>query len=147
MDDMLQKQGLDEIYRLVAGTDDQKLIADFFECLFTSAELQDIAKRWLLVKEIDKGTTQREIARIFHLHQHLRKVGTLTAGFRLPRGQLVDVGSNELYFSHRSLKRHSHIHSLVPSVTIGTEINLLLCDISILMLFVTYVISGFKDAD
>lgn len=67
MDDMLQKQGLDEIYRLVAGTDDQKLIADFFECLFTSAELQDIAKRWLLVKEIDKGTTQREIARIFSM--------------------------------------------------------------------------------
>ena len=64
---MLQKQGLDEIYRLVAGTDDQKLIADFFECLFTSAELQDIAKRWLLVKEIDKGTTQREIARIFSM--------------------------------------------------------------------------------
>jgi len=40
---------------------------DFFRCLFTLAELTDMAKRWLLVKEIDKGTTQREIAKKYRL--------------------------------------------------------------------------------
>lgn len=65
MDEALQRSGLDEIIRLVSATDDEALIRDFFGCLFTAAELEDMAKRWLLVKEIDKGTTQREIARMF----------------------------------------------------------------------------------
>ena len=46
-------------------TADEKLAYDFIEWLFTPAERKDIANRWLLVKEIDKGTTQREIARKF----------------------------------------------------------------------------------
>jgi TrpR family trp operon transcriptional repressor len=45
--------------------DDADLLEDFFRCLFTAAELRDIVNRWLLVQEIDKGTTQREIARMF----------------------------------------------------------------------------------
>ncbi|MBO5136874.1 MAG: transcriptional regulator [Spirochaetaceae bacterium] len=67
MDDTLKKQGLDEICGILSETDDQQLIKDFFVCLFTPAELEDISKRWLLVKEIDKGTTQREIARMFSM--------------------------------------------------------------------------------
>ena len=54
-----------ELCRLIAETDDEKFIRDFFGCLFTPAERKDFANRWLLVKEIDKGTTQREIARRF----------------------------------------------------------------------------------
>ena len=50
---------------LLADTDDASLVQDFFCCLFTPSELEDMAKRWLLVKEIDRGTTQREIARMF----------------------------------------------------------------------------------
>lgn len=53
--------------KLLAITEDEKLIQQFFCCLFTPSELQDMAKRWLLVKEIDKGTTQREIARMFSM--------------------------------------------------------------------------------
>ena len=60
-----QEEGLEEICTLLASTDDAQLIKKFFGCLFTPSELQDMAKRWLLVKEIDKGTTQREIARMF----------------------------------------------------------------------------------
>ena len=39
------------------------LINEFFGCLFTAAELKDFSNRWHLVKELDAGTTQREIAR------------------------------------------------------------------------------------
>ena len=67
MNTEMQKNGLDEILNLLASTDDLDLIRDFFGCLFTPAELEDIAKRWLLVKEIDKGTTQREIAKMFSM--------------------------------------------------------------------------------
>jgi TrpR family transcriptional regulator, trp operon repressor len=55
----------DELCRLLAGIDDEQFIHDFFVCLFTPAERKDFANRWLLVKEIDNGTTQREIARKF----------------------------------------------------------------------------------
>jgi len=54
-----------ELCTLLAGTSDPQFIYDFFVCLFTPAERRDFANRWLLVKEMDKGTTQREIARMF----------------------------------------------------------------------------------
>lgn len=44
---------------------DEAFLNEFFACLFTKPELKDIANRWLLVKEIDAGTTQREIAKKF----------------------------------------------------------------------------------
>ena len=59
--------GLQELLRLVYEIDDPALMDSFFHCLFTPAELVDMSKRWLLVKEIDKGTTQREIAKKYKL--------------------------------------------------------------------------------
>ncbi|MCR5762090.1 MAG: trp operon repressor [Treponema sp.] len=56
-----------EICTLIAGISDEKLIYDFFGCLFTSAELKDFANRWHLVKELDAGTTQREIAKKYNM--------------------------------------------------------------------------------
>lgn len=61
------EEGLHELFGLINKIDDPNLMENFFRCLFTPAELNDIAKRWLLVKEIDKGTTQREIAKKFKL--------------------------------------------------------------------------------
>ena len=58
------QESMQEICHILT-TSDEKLAYDFIECLFTPAERRDIANRWLLVKEIDKGTTQREIARKF----------------------------------------------------------------------------------
>ncbi|MDR1748382.1 MAG: trp operon repressor [Spirochaetaceae bacterium] len=49
------------------AADDADLLEDFFRCLFTPAELRDIVNRWLLVEEIDRGTPQREIARMFSM--------------------------------------------------------------------------------
>lgn len=61
------ESALKEMCGLLAKNNDSSFIYDFFVCLFTPAELEDFAKRWLLVREIDKGTTQREIARKFHI--------------------------------------------------------------------------------
>ena len=54
-----------ELCHLILKSGDEAFIYEFFNCLFTKPELKDIANRWLLVKEINKGTTQREIANKF----------------------------------------------------------------------------------
>ena len=54
--------GMKEISRLLSKVDDAHLIWDFFECLFTQAELRDFTKRWVLVKEISEGIPQRDIS-------------------------------------------------------------------------------------
>jgi TrpR family trp operon transcriptional repressor len=56
-------RALNEIYHTLSLTSDEKLIADFFDCLLTPAERVDMAKRWLLVHELLNGTSQREIAK------------------------------------------------------------------------------------
>lgn len=61
----LLDESFKELCRLIAKTDDEHFLYDFFVCLFTPSERKEFAERWLLVKEIDKGTTQREIARKF----------------------------------------------------------------------------------
>ena len=52
-----------EICTLMLKTGDSSLLYDFFGCLFTKAELKDFSNRWNLVKELDAGVTQREIAK------------------------------------------------------------------------------------
>jgi len=42
---------------------DPALIENFLVCLLTPSELDEVAKRWALVKEIASGTPQREIAK------------------------------------------------------------------------------------
>ena len=56
-----------ELCNLIIKSGDEQFVYDFFSCLFTKPELKDVANRWLLVKEIDKGTTQREIAKKFSM--------------------------------------------------------------------------------
>ncbi|MCQ2610451.1 MAG: trp operon repressor [Treponema sp.] len=61
----LLKETFSEICNIVYNIDDRAFLQEFLECLFTPAERDDFANRWLLVKEIKKGTTQREIAKNF----------------------------------------------------------------------------------
>lgn len=65
--DELIDQTIDELCKLIIKSNDEAFLKEFFTCLFTPPELKDIANRWLLVKEIDKGTTQREIAKKFSM--------------------------------------------------------------------------------
>ena len=62
----LYQQTIDELCNIITQSDTQ-LLKEFADCLFTKAELHDIVNRWLLVKELDKGTTQRAIAKKFRM--------------------------------------------------------------------------------
>ncbi|HUW41029.1 MAG TPA: Trp family transcriptional regulator [Rectinemataceae bacterium] len=55
-----------EMSRALSAAEPQ-LIQDFLYSLFTPSEADEIAKRWALVKEIARGTPQREIARALGL--------------------------------------------------------------------------------
>lgn len=59
----MNREALDELCSALAFADDPALIGDFLACLLTPTELREVASRWALVREIDAGTTQREIAR------------------------------------------------------------------------------------
>lgn len=63
----IKNTSFDELVKIFTIINDEKLMKDFMECLFTPAEREDFANRWTLVKEIDKGTTQREIAKNFNM--------------------------------------------------------------------------------
>ncbi|MBN1406209.1 MAG: transcriptional regulator [Calditrichaceae bacterium] len=56
-----------EIAGLLAETHQKKLIQEFLESLFTPAELEAISSRWEIVKRLDKGISQRKIAKELHL--------------------------------------------------------------------------------
>lgn len=56
-----------ELISLIGDTSDKQFLASFFECLFTPSERKAMVERWILVKELKKGVTQREIARKFNM--------------------------------------------------------------------------------
>jgi len=56
-----------EIAGLLAETGQPKLIEEFLESLLTPAELEAVSSRWQIVKMLDKGVSQRKIAKDLHL--------------------------------------------------------------------------------
>ena len=54
--------GIPEIARLLSKIQDPRLIEDFLMCMLTDYELYSIAGRWKLVKLLDQGMSQRQIA-------------------------------------------------------------------------------------
>jgi TrpR family trp operon transcriptional repressor len=62
-DDPRVKKNLGELSGILARCNDPALIESFLRCLFTPAEAADIAGRWALVKDLEAGVSQREIAR------------------------------------------------------------------------------------
>lgn len=54
---------LDELADMLALMKDPLLIRGFLESLLTPREISDLAGRWELVKLLDAGWTQRDIAR------------------------------------------------------------------------------------
>lgn len=59
----IKKQAYKELATALSLANDPVLIADFLECLLTPTELQAVTTRWALVREIEDGITQREIAK------------------------------------------------------------------------------------
>jgi TrpR family trp operon transcriptional repressor len=57
------EENLAELSEVLAKTSDPALISAFLRCLLTPSETADIAARWALVKALNAGTPQREIAK------------------------------------------------------------------------------------
>ena len=62
-----QSAALDYMYAFLSKNNSPEFFKEFFSCLFTPSELKDFSTRLLLVQEIQKGTTQREIAKKLHI--------------------------------------------------------------------------------
>jgi TrpR family trp operon transcriptional repressor len=63
INDFRVEENLGELSRILAKTQEPELIESFFRRLLTPAEIADIAARWALVKALDAGMSQREIAK------------------------------------------------------------------------------------
>lgn len=61
------KQSYDELCSLIAQNTDEAFLKSFFECIFSPSERKNFSERWILVKELDSGVTQREIARKYNM--------------------------------------------------------------------------------
>jgi TrpR family trp operon transcriptional repressor len=58
---------ISEIASVLAKTNDALLIQEFLYSILTPKETQDLSSRWELVKLLDDGMSQRNIARELHL--------------------------------------------------------------------------------
>ena len=56
-----------EIAQYLAATKNPEIIQSFLESILTPAELHDLNLRWDLVKMLDKGMSQRQIAGELHI--------------------------------------------------------------------------------
>ena len=56
-----------EIAEYLAQTDDPRKIKLFLESILTPAELHDLGLRWELVKMLNEGKSQRQIAGELHI--------------------------------------------------------------------------------
>jgi TrpR family transcriptional regulator, trp operon repressor len=58
---------LKEIAELLADSGDSGFIEEFLRQLLTPSEIEEVEKRWTLVKLLHKGKSQREIAALLHI--------------------------------------------------------------------------------
>ena len=59
--------GLKEISHILSRIKDKELIEEFFKCMLTPNGIKRISSRWELVKLLNKGISQRRIARDLHI--------------------------------------------------------------------------------
>ena len=67
MEIMLRRKNIKEISNILSGINDADLIEKLLNELFTENELSNLSSRWEIVKLLDKGITQRKIAKDLHL--------------------------------------------------------------------------------
>ena len=57
------RRAYEDILSVIAGLDDKEEIRKLFDDLFTDAEVADFVLRWLLMDDLKRGRSQRDIAR------------------------------------------------------------------------------------
>ncbi len=60
-------EALDELALALARTNDEFLVREFLKSILTSREVEEVATRWALVRLIDRGVSQRGVARTLGL--------------------------------------------------------------------------------
>ncbi len=66
-DNEVLKKSYSELLDIITKSTDKEFISNFFGCIFTPSERKDFAERWLLVKELNNGVTQRDIAKKYNM--------------------------------------------------------------------------------
>lgn len=56
-------RGIVEIAEALARVEDPRLIAGFLQSILTPRELEEVGGRWELVKRLERGESQRSVAR------------------------------------------------------------------------------------
>ena len=64
---MLKTKNIKEISNVLSKINDVNLIEELLNELFTENELTYLSSRWEIMKLLDKGVTQRKIAKDLHL--------------------------------------------------------------------------------
>lgn len=59
----MKKHHLEELLGTISSIGDEKLLEKFLRDLLTPVELEDIVKRWQIVKQLHEGIPQRTIAK------------------------------------------------------------------------------------
>ena len=59
----INENAMQELSRTLAGCSDPELIENFLKSLLTASETTGVANRWALVRLLDAGMSQRNIAR------------------------------------------------------------------------------------
>lgn len=62
MEQHLREKAFEEIVSLLSKCNDDKIIKSFLQGLLTGHEIDEITSRWELVKRLDRGVTQRQVA-------------------------------------------------------------------------------------
>lgn len=62
MSETVNKEILAEVAQALARCNDSDLINDFLHCLLTENETKEISSRWVLVRMLEQGISQRKIA-------------------------------------------------------------------------------------
>lgn len=83
---------LQEIVRRLAEIDDPGLLERFFRQILTPKEVRDLSSRWELIKLLEEGVSQREIAR--RLHLSLCKITRGARELKKPASALREVIHN-----------------------------------------------------
>ena len=66
-----------ELAKVIADIDDEELAEDFLKNILTPSELEEISKRLQIVKMLNKGIPQREVAKKLAV-----SMGTISRGSR-----------------------------------------------------------------
>lgn len=66
-DESTVEKAMKELVAALTAVDDPELVEGFLSGILTKTEIKEVATRWALVREIEAGTTQREIARKYSL--------------------------------------------------------------------------------